>query len=103
MTPLFSGKYTASPCIDPKPQGKKGSLALESASITAQERSDFESQHDLSRDYDTVDEDYLPTLEELLRPTLRKQDSIREPPSTENTLQRADQRSLDGSSGSINQ
>src|SRR5450432_3331208 len=45
--------------------GRKWSLALKSASITAQDRgSDFESQHNSCRDYDTVDEDCFPTLEE---------------------------------------
>jgi hypothetical protein len=99
MTPLFSGKYTASPHIDPEPpvapRYKKGSQVLESASSTVVDRrGDFGSQHDSGRDQDAVneDEDDLPTIKELLRRTLRKEDLIEEPEDRERTLQRADQR-----------
>ena len=107
MTPLFSGKYTASPCIEPKPQvapsRKKGSQVLESAGTKSQNRAvEFGSQHVSVQDHDAVNEDYSLTIEELLRQTSRKQDSIREPPCAKHALQKADQRSLDGSSSSIN-
>jgi hypothetical protein len=55
----------------------KGSQAPESIGVIAlDEWGDFESQHNLGQDQDAASEDDLPTLEELLRPTLRKEDSI---------------------------
>jgi hypothetical protein len=77
MTPLFSGKYTALPHIDPKPSVEprylKGSQVLESVDVTALDGwGDFGLQHHSGQDQDAVSEDDLPTLEELLRPTLRK-------------------------------
>jgi hypothetical protein len=99
MAPLFGGKYTASPHIDPEPlvapRHMKGSQVLESIDVTALDGwGDFGLQHNSGRDQDAVSEDDLPTfeeLEELLRPTLRKKGLIGEPKNPEYSLQRADQ------------
>lgn len=96
MTPLFGGKYTASLHIDPEPPAapchKKGSQVLEPFGLAAlDEWGDFGSQYNSGRDEDTVSEDDLPTLKELLRPTLPKDVSIEEPEKSEHTLQRAGQ------------
>jgi hypothetical protein len=87
MAPLFSGKYTASPHIDPEPlvapRCMKGSEVLESIGVTALDGwGNFGLQHNSGRYQDAVNEDDLPTLEELeklLRPTLRKKILIGEP------------------------
>ena len=62
---------------------------------------DFGLEHDLGQDYNVADEDYLPTIEELLRLTSRKENSAREPPNAEHAVQKADQQSLDSSSISV--
>jgi hypothetical protein len=97
MTPLFSGKFTASLHIDPEPpiapRCKKGSQVLESASTTAVDRGgDFGSQHDSGQDQDIVSDDDFPTVKDLLCRTLRKEDLMGEPKDREHVLQRADQR-----------
>jgi len=96
-TSSFSSKYTASPYIDPKrsvaPPYQKGRQVLNSASTTAIDRGgDFGSQHDLGRNQDIVDEDDFPTVKELVRCTLRKEDLIEEPKDREHAPQRVDQR-----------
>jgi hypothetical protein len=104
INPLFgSGKRTASPHIDPKPRvaalPKKGSKVLESAGVTARGGgNNFGLEHD-SGQYDKVtDKDYLPTIEELLRPTWRKEILTQEPLNAEH----ADQQFFNKSSSSIN-
>jgi hypothetical protein len=107
MTPLFGGKYTASMHIDPKPlaapRHKKGSQVLKSFSVAALNGwGDFGSQHILGQDEDAVSEVDLPTLKELLRPTLHMEVLIEEPEKPMHALQRANQRSLQRSSSYIN-
>jgi hypothetical protein len=88
MNPWFGGKRTASPYIDPKPKVaahcKKGSEVLKSVGITARGRwGNFGLEHNSGQDDNVADEDYLPTIEELLRPTSRKENSTQEPPNAE--------------------
>jgi hypothetical protein len=92
MTPLFCRKYSTSLHIDHEPVAapryKKGSQVLESFSVPALDGwDDFGSEHNSGRDQDTISEDNFPTLEALLRPTLRKQVSK----ATKHTPQAADQ------------
>jgi hypothetical protein len=98
VTPLFGKKYTTSLHIDHEPPvgpRYKGSQVLESFGMPALDGwDDFGLQHNLGRDQDAVSEDDFPTLEALLRPTLRKQISK----ATKHTLQTADQRPLLSSS-----
>jgi hypothetical protein len=91
MTPLFSGKYAASLHIDPEPlaapRHKKGSQVLEPFGGAALDGwGNFGSQYNLGRDEDTVSEDDLPTLKELLRPTLLKEVLMEEPEKSKHTL-----------------
>jgi hypothetical protein len=51
---------------------------------------------------DIVDDDYFPTLEELLRFTLRRQGSIEEPKKSQHAIPKAEQRPFQGNSSSIN-
>jgi hypothetical protein len=81
MNLLFGGKRTASPYIDPKPQvaarRKKGSEVLEPVGITTRGGwGNFGLEHDLGQDDNVAVEDYLPTIEELLLATSRKENSI---------------------------
>jgi hypothetical protein len=72
----------------------KRSQILESVDVIAPDGwGDFGLQHNSGRDQDVVSEDDLPTLEELLRLTLRKKGKvlIGEPKKAEHALQRADQ------------
>lgn len=83
--PLFTNKYTAL-------RHAKGSQVLKSAGVIAlDECGDFGSERDFGQDQGAVSEDDLPTLEELLRPTLPKKVLIAEPKPPKHTLQSANQ------------
>jgi hypothetical protein len=62
---------------------------------------DTESQHNSGRGQDAVDDDYFPTIEELLSSTLRQRDLIKEPKKSQHTIQKGDQRSFRRSSRPI--
>jgi len=100
MKPLFGGKHAASLHIDPKhpaaPRHKNESQVLLDG------WGDFGSQYNSGRDQDAVSEDDLPTVEELLCPTLRNEFSIEDPEDPEHVLQTANQRSPQGIGGYIN-
>jgi hypothetical protein len=64
--PLFTNKYTAL-------RHAKGSQVLKSAGVIALDGcGDFGPERDFGQDQGAVSEDNLPTLEDLLRPTLPK-------------------------------
>jgi hypothetical protein len=100
MKPLFGSKQAALLHINPKhpatPRHKNGSQ------VFPDEWSDFGSQYNSGRDQDAVSEDDLPTVKELLCPTLRKEISIEDPEDPEHALQMANQRSRLGNGGYIN-
>lgn len=100
MKPLFGSKQAAPLHIDPKhpaaPRYKNGSQ------VFLDGWGDFGSQYNSGRDQDAVSEDDLPTVEELLCPTLRKEISIEDPEDPKHALQTANQRSPRGNGGYIN-
>jgi len=86
---LFGRKHTTSPYIDYEP-----SAALrhkEGSQVLLDGWGDFGSQYNSGRDIDAVSEDDLPPLEEILRPTLRKEVLIDEPEKSKHALPRASQ------------
>lgn len=100
--PSFRTKYTALSYLPLQPPGaprhKKGSQVLEPARTTAVDTTrDFLSQHNSIQHQDMVDDDEVPTTEELLRPTLCKQVL-----KGEQALQTAYQRLLQRSSSYVN-
>jgi hypothetical protein len=80
---------------------KHGVKSFESAGIPSLEGAgDFESQYNPGGHQDTIDEIYLPTLEELLHP--REKNLTKEPKSLEHALQMTNHRSLQRGSSSPN-
>lgn len=106
MNLLFSSRRTASPYINLKPQvaahRKKGSEVLESTGMAARGRGgDFRLEYDSGQGNNIANDDYFPTIEELLHPTSREEDSIQEPPNAEHAVQEADQQFVDCDSSFI--
>lgn len=89
MKPLFGRKHTTSLHIDYEP-----SAALrhkEGSQVLLDGWGDFGPQYNSGRDMDAVSEDDLPPLEEILRPTSRKEVLIDEPEKSKHALPRASQ------------
>ncbi len=90
---LLSGKCTGL---------QKGSQVIRSPDVMARDGGcAFRTHHNSDRGHNVAKEDFLPTVEEVLRPALRKEQLRREPANAEHTLQRTDQQSLDRSSSSM--